>query len=265
MGVYFRLAAIAFRQKNQYRMNTFIYVIGNFLLLFVMVNVWETLLRTGAWTANSVKLSDMVAFVVLNMLIQALLKSDITSVVSRSVGDGSIANELLKPVHYQVSSCFMSIGESVFEAIYKVLPVCAMAAILYSSTFPASPERTALFSLSVLLGIGIMRYIQLTLGLLAFWIQQIGGYVNWILDAVFKLFAGTVVPLWFYPEKLYALCSVLPFRFVAYEPIQIYLGKLTRDETITVLVVQVLWLGGLAAVNLLLWRSARKNLEVNGG
>lgn len=246
-------------------MNSFIYVLGNFLLLFVMVNVWETLLRNSHVALGSVSMEDMISFVVLNMLIQSLIKSDITSRIQRSVNDGSISNEFLKPINYQLSLCFMSIGENIFEAIYKVLPICLIAALFYQTTFPSSPAQTILFSLSVFLGIGIMRYIQLTLGLLAFWIQQIGGYINWILDAVFKLFAGTVVPLWFYPEKLYYICSILPFRFIAYEPVQIFLGKLTLHETITVLAGQAVWLAGLGAANLFIWRSARRNLEVNGG
>ncbi|MDQ3444449.1 MAG: hypothetical protein M3490_12680, partial [Chloroflexota bacterium] len=44
------------------------------------------------------------------------------------------------------------------------------------------------------------------------------------------LFAGTMVPLWFYPDGLRTLANVLPFQFLAFFPAATWMGELSGPE-----------------------------------
>ena len=114
--------------------------------------------------------------------------------------------------------------------------------LLYQTFLPPKDFfHSGMFFLTILLGILLAYSLNYFLGLFVFWVKNYG-FISWFLKASTMLFAGSAVPLWFYPPALQAVANVLPFRFIAFEPISIYLGKTPVDEIWAVVVGQIIWI-----------------------
>lgn len=74
-----------------------------------------------------------------------------------------------------------------------------------------------------------------------------------------------MVPIWFYPEFLKSVSYWLPFRYMTFEPINIFLMKTSVEQAWVPILAALLWLVVLSLADKLIWRAAAKKLTVNGG
>jgi ABC-2 type transport system permease protein len=83
--------------------------------------------------------------------------------------------------------------------------------------------------------------------------------------ALFNLFSGSFVPMWFFPGWLNTVGLGLPFRSIVFEPTAILLGQTAGRDLVRVLLIQVGWVlvGYLTSTGL--WRKAQKLVFAQGG
>lgn len=263
MSMYLEFLKKSFRQRYIYRANSYIFIFSSIFSLFVKVSVWSALIGTGN-TVQGISYGDMVSYVIINTLLLSLVYSSIGQKLAAKVQDGSIANDFLRPVNLKYSLIFEQFGSNIFSTIFGTLPVCIISIIFLQFKLPSNPINFLLFLISMINGIALIFYINYTLGLLSFWFKS-SFYIDWFQRAFFQLFGGTFVPLWFYPEALYAVSKILPFRLISFEPISIYLGKLNTSESINIILLQLIWIIVLVAIEKLLWIKAQKVVTVQGG
>ena len=120
------------------------------------------------------------------------------------------------------------------------------------------------FLVSLVLGVLLMFELTYTFGLLAFRIQRCW-FLSWYVSALTTFFGGTAVPLWFYPKALQTVSYVLPFRYVAFEPVNLLLGRTPAGEAWVPILCALAWLLVLGLLDRVMWRSAVQGLTVNGG
>jgi ABC-2 type transport system permease protein len=121
-----------------------------------------------------------------------------------------------------------------------------------------------LFLLTLACGTFMMFHYNYVLGLISFWLID-NPFLRWHFRNVEQLFAGQFLPIWLYPGWLATITSFMPFRYFAYEPIAIYLGKTPMHSVPQVLFIQLFWMITLFLLERLMWRSAQKKVIVQGG
>jgi ABC-2 type transport system permease protein len=263
MGVYVEFIKKSFQQQYAYRANAYIRIISTLINLSVQISVWEALIK-GRESVNGITFSDMVNFVVINMIALSLSNTDIGSRLAEKISNGSIVIDFIRPVSLKVYLFSEELGSNVFRTIFSTIPACIMAVIVWKFKLPTNILNLLFFTVSIILGIALNYYINYVLGLLAFWFKT-SFYVDWILGAFFTLFSGTFVPLWFYPKVLYDISKILPLRFVTFEPIQIYLGKLSYTESLKTILIQLFWFTALVLLERFTWSKAQTTITVQGG
>ena len=65
--------------------------------------------------------------------------------------------------------------------------------------------------------------------------------------------------------KLKTISDVLPFRFITYEPIQIFLGRIQGADIFYCLMMQCLSLIVLLLIERIIWSKASNRVFVQGG
>ncbi len=80
-----------------------------------------------------------------------------------------------------------------------------------------------------------------------------------------ELFSGSMIPLWFYPKVLRDICMLLPFRFMVFEPISVFLGSYGPGDCVRVLLIQLFWVVVLGMLGEFIWRKIQKNITIQGG
>lgn len=73
------------------------------------------------------------------------------------------------------------------------------------------------------------------------------------------------MPLWFYPEALNEVSRFLPFRYIAFEPVNFFLERTPLNQVWDILLMGILWLVLLTVLDQIMWRLAIQKITVNGG
>ena len=80
-----------------------------------------------------------------------------------------------------------------------------------------------------------------------------------------RLLSGSIIPVWFFPERVAAVLKSLPFVYIYQLPLSIYIGKGDRAEQIAQMKIQFAWLVILAAVFYYAQKRITKRIMVQGG
>lgn len=263
MNAYIGVAIKSFKQSYTYRANTFLVIIGNLLNAFITISVWQALYASRN-NLNGITFNDMASYVLVSGLLSKLSYSSIALKVSTQVKDGTIANNLVRPISFKYLNVFDDFGSNIFGTIFTYTPTIIIFTMVYKIAFPQNLSMFFLFIISSILGICISYSMSFIYGMLTFW-WQYSTYVNFLSAALMRLFAGSFIPLWFYPDILYKVSTVLPFRLIAFEPLSIYLGKTGINAAVYVIIAQIVWLIVLGVVQKLMWRGVQNYIVVQGG
>ncbi len=263
MYVYLEFVRKSFFERYVYRANSFIYLAGSIIRLMVMVSVWKVLLDSGI-SPEGVTFVDMMSYVIINMIVTTLISSNMTSRITAKIKTGDIAIDFIRPVSLKYSLISEQLGINLFRGIFNVIPVCLVALLFFNLKFPNSFLDVVMFTISIINGIILMFAINYILALCSFWLKT-GKYNERYLRTLFELFGGTFIPLWFYPQFLYKLSYYLPFRLVTFDPISIYLGKLSLEASLKVITTQLIWIVCLYLLERYLWLKAQNYIFIQGG
>jgi ABC-2 type transport system permease protein len=107
--------------------------------------------------------------------------------------------------------------------------------------------------LSLLLAALLQFFLFTLLSLLAFWVENTYG-IRFVMRVVMEVAGGAIIPLSFFPGLLQKIFLSLPFPFLIYLPMRIYLGKIPLEMVHEELIKEVAWIAGLVVMNRLVWR-----------
>jgi ABC-2 type transport system permease protein len=261
LEVYQLLVSNSFLQRYTYRSGVWMQIVDGVLYVFMLGSLWTALIRTGYAGAT---LKEMISFVVINALMNYVTYFNAASNISNRVQDGSIATDLILPINFKWKLFFENIGNNFFDVIFSGISGLVVAVILYGAAAPAGFWQFLAFLLTVAFGILISYQIIYLFGLSAFWVIK-PWYITFLVGALTKLFGGIVIPLWLYPDWLVTISNLLPFRFISYEPIQIYLGNYDGLQSLKCVMMQALWILLLLLIEKAIWIKASKKIFVQGG
>ena len=76
--------------------------------------------------------------------------------------------------------------------------------------------------------------------------------------------AGRLAPLELFPAFVQTIATVSPFRWMVYFPVELLTGRLTPQETLFGLGMQVLWLGLTVVILRFVWRAGVRQFSAVG-
>lgn len=117
---------------------------------------------------------------------------------------------------------------------------------------------------SAVLALAIATLLGVLVELAAFWTLEVSGF-ELSYSLVSRFLSGSLVPLWFMPDWLRTLASVLPFQATTYSPVAIYLGAVDGTAIWGSLGLSLLWVAVLATLTRLVWSRAVRHVVVQGG
>jgi ABC-2 type transport system permease protein len=100
-------------------------------------------------------------------------------------------------------------------------------------------------------------------GILAFWVTKMGAVSQAYWVATLFL-SGQIAPLSLLPPVVQTLASLLPFRWMVSFPVELGLGRLTLEQTLTGFVAQAVWIGIALVVLRVSWRAGVRRYSAVG-
>ncbi len=262
MRKYLSIMGKTFKSNLTYRLATVLNMLAMSTYFLVFYFFWKALIAGGAQPDANIQ--DLMFYSLLSQTLIALCDSNIAGMLESEIQDGSVAMHFIRPISFRLECFSLSFGENLYWTSVFVLPAIVTCALLVGMPVPASAMHGVCFAASLLLGLLIRFEIGYVAGLLAFWLQKTW-YLDWYINGAMLIFGGTTLPLWFYPKVLERISRFLPFRYVSFEPINIYLGRCDIQGALLGLGVSAAWLLALHLIGRLMWSRAARKLTINGG
>lgn len=214
--------------------------IRSVLQLLTIYFLWLSILPQNK-TLLSYTHSTMLTYILGASLIGSIVLSSRSYIVGEEINNGNLLNFLLKPINYFKYWFSKDIGDKSMNIIFSVIELTILFILLKPPFFfQTNPIYILLFLFSILLSVILYFFFNFLLGLIGFWSPEVWA-PRFIFIILLNFFAGAIFPLDILPNKIYLFLKLLPFPYLLYFPLKIYLGKLNFIEIFTGLSVSFIW------------------------
>jgi ABC-2 type transport system permease protein len=254
-----------FQRYLSYKANVLMYFLGDFMLLAVTYFLWKAIFESSSGTLNGFTFHEMVIYLFIAMLSQALISTEVAYSISEEVRDGTIAINLLRPINYMSRMFFETLGNNFYNLVVIVIPGMIITLIMNYLYFgDIQWIRILLYLISMIFSILLNFIFNYTFGLISFKNINMWG-LSVIIGAVIGMLSGMLLPLSFLPPAMRQLTYLLPFASMIYTPTLIFVGKLQGSAMWQALLIQGVWILLLYFFALWLWGRLVRHLTIAGG
>lgn len=258
----FQLAKMQFKDYNIYKSNFYLFTLNRIVEVIVYIFVWQAIYnQTG--NSGGFTLSQMVTYYILAISFSSIAIWGINEIMAHSIRNGQINKELLNPLTYFQYYFGINLGEIAFAIVIGVATFI-ICAIFWQLALPANLLDFFLCIFVMSLGIPITFFIQMIVGTVGFYTNSIWG-MQILRKAVITIFSGIIAPISLFPMWFQNLSQYLPFKELIYTPINIWLGQVSYNEIIFIIIKQIIWGFILYVIAKLFFNHAVKNITINGG
>ncbi|MFC5470335.1 ABC transporter permease [Cohnella suwonensis] len=249
-----------------YRFEVWIGMIGDIIMLAASVYIWKAAYGGGAVGAGAsqIGLQSMVTYTVVSVLLAAVFQTGVQNTIYSQVREGNIALDLMRPLPLLGIYLSDDLGGMASALVNKAIPLVIAAALLFGFPMPASAGAFAVFLASCLFSFAILWLMSALVGLVAFWVVELGN-LGMMKDATVRILSGSLVPLWFFPEAVQKVSAWLPFQYTYQTPIGIYIGEIPLGKALQEIAVQGVWVVVFMLLLAHVWKRARGKVMVQGG
>ena len=262
MSLYLAMIGKSYRKHLAYRSEVWVRIVISVLFIGIQVALWTALIGSG--DVDGITLPDMITYAVVYGMSSLAMADRVLAEVDDKLRTGDVAVDLIKPYSFPLTLVADQLGRSAFAALFTSLPTVIVAALLFGFSLPPSLGSAVAYVAAFPISLAISFALACLVGMLGFYFLATFHF-QWALGALRTLFAGTMIPLWFFPDGLRLLASLLPFQFLGFVPGAIWLGAYSGAETVGMLALGLAWAVGLGGLAWWMWSRITHRLVVQGG
>ncbi len=263
MFAFIYLAKMRILTLLTYRFEVFIAVGSNIIMMFATVFLWKSA-YIGIDTVEGLKEQQMVTYSILSVLLSTILSCNVQNIINERVRDGQVAVDLFKPISIFVCYLADDVGRVISSLLNKAFPLLIIGIVFFGVPYPRTTIVFFAFIASCGLSFAISWLLSALVGMMAFWVMELGN-MGRVKDAIVGALSGRLVPLWFFPTSFITVSKYLPFQYIYQTPLGMYIGKMSLNEALTAMMIQGIWIIVLLSVCALVWNAAKKRVLTQGG
>ncbi len=212
-------------------------------------------------TISNISRTDILIYYILVAIITTSVQSLVGTRIRREIVAGKISMTLVKPYHYLLDTLLATLA---YKGVFFSISVLALLLVYVfaPSGFLILPKTAAtlvLFLVSLAAAFIISHFIQLLVGMAAFWLGE-NTAIRQMISMTQAIFSGELAPLVFYPVALQTIAHYSPFPYMLSFPIDIYLGHISNHTIALHFLAAGTWIIALYGLTMLVWhRGLRKH------
>jgi ABC-2 type transport system permease protein len=261
--MYGEFIRVGFVNTLAYRLRYYTGIVTYFIYVTVYYFIWKAIYAHRS-NIEGFDFSHILTYIAVGWIIRSFYFNNIDQDMANQVMEGKLVMDLIKPVNLQLMYVAQALGESLFRAGMLSLPTALLLILVYPVRRPASPLHFLAFLLSVLLSFFIVAGINFAVGTFAIRLKSILGLLR-AKYFLLELFSGLLLPISFFPDVFQKLFRAMPFQYISYIPVLLYLGKINRTAILESLAVQVFWVVVLLGIGHGMWRWSSRKITIQGG
>ncbi len=262
--VYWRLLVAGFHRQSAYKLAALGGLVANLTFGLLKVAILFATVRAAGGQLHGYDTASMSTYVWLSQGLLGSVNLTGRTDLALRVKDGQVAIDFLRPVDLQAATIATEAGASLFALIPRGLPSVLLGAVAVGMQLPTSPVFYLLGAISLLLGIAISAATVYLIAVAGFWLVETRGLqILYMLASGFL--GGLYVPIGLFPDYLRIVAAATPFPSIMMYPVDVLSGLGGAGSAAGLVLAQLGWLAGVAAIGQLLTRAGRQRLEVQGG
>ncbi|HEX8965433.1 MAG TPA: ABC-2 family transporter protein [Patescibacteria group bacterium] len=238
---YLQVAKNTWNNALTYRINVLLWRFRMVLQLLATYFLWLAVIPANK-TVLGYSQSAMLTYVLASAVISAIVFSSLVGAVGEEINKGDLSNYLLKPVNYFAYWLARDAGDKAMNICFAVVEITLIILILRPPVFlQANLLYVFLSIVSVVMAILLYFLMNFLLGLIGFWSSEVWA-PRFIFFTIYAFFSGGIFPLDILPKPFFIFFQILPFPYLLYFPIKLYLGQLSILEIILGFLASGIWL-----------------------
>jgi len=263
MKKYYSVAKNTWNQTFAYRVSFVMWRLRNIIPLLTIYFLWFAVLPSGK-NLFGYSQTLMLTYILGTSLVESIVLSSRTYVVGEEINNGNLINFLLKPINYFLYWFSMDLGDKAVNICFSLIELSLIFIILKPPFFfQTNMFYILFFILSIISALFIYFFINFLLGLIGFWSPEVWA-PRFIFITLLGFFAGSFFPLDILPKAIFEIVKFLPFTYLLYFPLKIYLGQLSLAEIASGLTISVFWIFAVYFIVRAIWQKGLKSYSAYG-
>jgi ABC-2 type transport system permease protein len=266
MRKYLSIFRISFAQEFAYRANFIMWRVRNVLQIFLVFFLWSTVFADPQTELFGYNRDKIITYVFGIFILRALVLSARAVDISGEISRGDLTNYLLKPLDYFKYWFTRDISSKVLNLGFAAVEIFLLSLFLKPTFFfQTDPLRLTLFIVSIVFAVVMFFGLLVLVNLITFWLPEGGWASQFLFIVIFtEYLSGAIFPLDILPSAIQSVLYALPFPYLLFFPLQVYLGKLPIQMILNGLLISGLWMTVLILSMNRVWNKGLKRYTAIG-
>jgi ABC-2 type transport system permease protein len=264
---YAKIFRVSLIERMAYRGDFLLGTILRFFPVITTILLWQAVYaRSDQKNLAGFSEHEMISYLLL-IHVSRMFSSmpGLSAAIARDIRDGNLKKYLLQPldmIGYLLS----------YRAAHKVAYITTSAGpyaclfLLCSGYFDHLPDAPTLLAYltSLVLAFFIGFFFETSMGMVGFWFLEVTSLL-WVVNTLNYFVSGQLFPLELLGSPWDTILKAMPFQYQAYFPAVVFLGKVSGQELLQGLLIELGWVVVLAALSRGLFARGFRRYSAYGG
>lgn len=263
LAKYFFVIRASWQEHLVYRVNFLLWRFRAILYLLVLYFLWSSVFR-GQDRLFGYTASTILTYILGTSIIRSFVLSSQSASVAGEILGGKLSNFLLRPFSYMGYWFAKDAADKILNILFVFLETAILLFLLKPPIFiQLNPIVLFLTFLTTILALVLFFYLSFLISLMAFWVREVWA-PRFLIMILLESLSGVVFPLDILPAKIFAFLKVLPFTYLVFFPLKIYLGQIGFSEIWQGMAILSLWLVIIYFAAKFVWRRGLRAYSAEG-
>lgn len=246
-----------------YRFEVFASIFTRFILILANVFLWNCV-YSNQENISGVGKEQMITYSVLSVCIAIMYQCGIQNSLNKDVREGNIAVLLMKPYHLLGAYLAEDIGTIIVKTISVSFPILILGFVFLPMRLPVQLVVVPYIIMSYLFGFAILWLLSALVGMFTFVTMELGN-MGVVKDTIVAILSGSMIPLWFFSERIERILMMTPFPYTYQLPLGLYIGKIGIQDGMKQISIQIFWTIFLGICVKYFWGKVKNKVLIQGG
>lgn len=250
---------ISLNERLVYRGDFILGTLMRFLPTITQIFLWGAIFSSlNSENIQGYRFGDIIAYYLLTTISRAFSSMPgLTTGIAAQVRSGEIKKFLIQPIDMVGCLLIQRVAHKLVYYLMAALPftlVFFLCRGFFVDGWP-SAEVLVVYFASLILGFLLGYFLECCIGLVSFWWLEVGS-LTFIFMLMNFFLSGHMFPLELLPNdpvNIRGFVELLPFKYLAYFPAAVFLGKVKGAEMYEGLAIELAWVVFFIVLARILW------------
>ncbi len=264
MSVGFELLKMGFKKRMKYRLDFLLDILLIPFTFLITYFVWTALYEYNAVsTIKDFTLNQTLTYYAISTILIWVTGTNLVQQVGHIITRGEFARYTIFPISFFEYNFLKTVGEKIPGTIIRIPIFFVSFVYFFKISVNTNIFQIILFIISCILSFVLLFTFTYLMSLLSFW-EEAYWSLNMLVWAFLGFFSGSLIPLDFYPSFL-SFVKYLPFKYINYSPVMIYMGRMSLEQTLMVFFNQIIFIIIFYYLAKIVFNKGRSKFTSQGG